>query len=448
MMNPADDSSPAHLAYHTVFDGDPFPADMATTGMPGPFDLMKGISKVIFMNLMAMHFDADGGTFTDTADLVDGMVQRGDRISAFNAGYTVMVLAAFIPEFAGTPLEDAALSALTAQADFMLAHLADPAGGFYNGAFADGTPMMGAKDVMAQAGVIRGLYAAFTATGDDAYLAAANAGYEHLISNFWVPTHSGFRTTQGASVARYTPRVVAALSGALREARLVGGKTEATSIYVDFWNSATRAMQLAEGDASGEIGSDSDGDGIPFIPEQPDRLAPVFAAEATQDLGGTGSGEDSSGGVGPVACGGPYTTWVELVANTPGEAGSFWRSDLVVHNTAGMEASLELNLHTENGISTWMTQAGPMAQLVLEDVVASMGAGGVGSLEICSNQPLEVVSRTYSDSGQGSVGQFLDGLVAGQTARLLGLRQLSGTYRSNISVTNASPMSAQVTVVL
>jgi hypothetical protein len=85
---------------------------MAATGMPGPFDLMKGLSKVIFMNLMAMHFDADAGTFTDTAEFLDGMAQRGVRISAFNAGYTVMVLAAFIPEFAGTPLAKAPPSPL------------------------------------------------------------------------------------------------------------------------------------------------------------------------------------------------------------------------------------------------------------------------------------------------------------------------------------------------
>lgn len=453
MMDPANDTSSAHIAYHRVFDGDPFPADLAATGTPGPFDLMKGASKVLFMNLMAMHFDADAGTFTNSAKLVNGVPQRGDRISAFNAGYTVMVLSGFVPEFAGTPLEEAALNALTAQADFILAHLSDPMGGFYNSAFVDGTPVMETKSAMAQAGALRGLYAAYMATGDEMYLMKANAGYDYLISHFWVPEHNGFRTTEGASVARYTPKVVAALSGALREARLVGEKDDSTAIYVHFWNSATRAMQLAEGEATGEIGGDSDGDGIPFIPEQPMGLAPVFASEATQDLGGDGSGEGSSGGVGPVACDGPYTIWVELAANTPGVAGSYWHTDLVAHNTMGMGANIEINLHNEDGVSSWSTQAGPMAQLVIEDVVAIMGSSGVGSLEICSDQPLEVISRTYSDSGQGTVGQFLDGvegggLVAGQTARLLGLRQLTGTYRSNISVTNASPMSAQVSITL
>jgi len=451
MMNPSDDSSPAHMAYHAVFDGDPFPADMAVTGVPGPYDLMKGASKVVFQNMMAMHWVADSGTFTDTATLMDGKPKPGDRISTFNAGYAVMVLASFVPQFKGTPLETAAMNALEAQADFMMAHLMDATGGFSNGAFTNGTPIAGAHSVMAQAGGIRGLYAAWRATGEQKYLEAANAGYANLIANFWVPERSGFRTTLGASVARYTPKVVAALSGALREARLAGGKTEATSIYVAFWKHVTHTMQMAEAQATGESGGDSDGDGIPYIPEQAGRVAPVFAAEATEDLGGNGTGEDASGGVGPVACTGPYTTWVELVAHLDGATGSRWRSDLVVHNTSSAMAHLTLNLHSGAGMASWDTDAGPMAQLALEDVVGAMGASGKGALEICSDQPLEVVSRTYSDGQGGTVGQFLDGregggLVQGQTARLLGLRQSAGSFRTNFSVTNAGAADAQVRI--
>jgi len=51
-------------------------------------------------------------------------------------------------------------------------------------------------------------------------------------------------------------------------------------------------MQLSEGDPTGEAGSDSDGDGIPFIPEQVDQLPPVFATEATLDLTVTALGDE------------------------------------------------------------------------------------------------------------------------------------------------------------
>ena len=69
MMDPSNNSDEAHLAFHEVFDGDPFPAPMSQTGMPGPFDLMMGTSKVIFMNLMAMHFNMANGTFVNTSGL-------------------------------------------------------------------------------------------------------------------------------------------------------------------------------------------------------------------------------------------------------------------------------------------------------------------------------------------------------------------------------------------
>lgn len=100
--------------------------------------------------------------------------------------------------------------------------------------------------------------------------------------------------TIGVGMATYTPKIVAVLSEALRSARLIGHHAEATSIYIDFWNTVANTMQLAEGGATGETGNDSDGDGIPFIPEQPEKLAPVFAAEATQELSGpTSIGEDN-----------------------------------------------------------------------------------------------------------------------------------------------------------
>ena len=112
MMDPDNNSDETHFAYHTVFDGNPFPAPMSQTGIPGPFDLMKGTSKVIFMNLMAMHYDMVNGTFVNTSGLSGGDPQPGNEISTLEAGYIIMVLAKMKEEFAGTPLEQMALDAL------------------------------------------------------------------------------------------------------------------------------------------------------------------------------------------------------------------------------------------------------------------------------------------------------------------------------------------------
>jgi hypothetical protein len=288
MMDPDNSSDEAHLAYHTVFDGNPFPAPMSQTGMPGPFDLMKGTSKVIFMNLMAMHFDMANGTFVNTSGLSGGAPTPGNEISTFDAGYLIMVMAKMTEEFAATPLEPMALDALNAQSAFLINSLKDPSGGFYNGYALNQGPATSAKTAVAQSYAARGLYAAYELTGNNDYLAAADEAYNFLMSNYYVEALHAFKTEINNDIAVYTPLNFAVIAGALREAALVGGHTEAATTYVRFFKSVANSMQLAEFDASGETGNDSDGDGIPFITEQPDQLAPVFATEAELDMTITG----------------------------------------------------------------------------------------------------------------------------------------------------------------
>jgi hypothetical protein len=143
----------------------------------------------------------------------------------------------------------------------------------------------GRKTVEAQAAAVRGLYAAYSATGEMTYAQAADEAYMVLVSEYYHEDQGAFATKLNSPQATYTPRVAALLSGALREARLVGGHTDATSIYVDFWDNVVNKLQLAEGMATGETGGDSDHDGIPFIPEQIEGLAPVFAPQGTMKLG-------------------------------------------------------------------------------------------------------------------------------------------------------------------
>ncbi|MCK4749778.1 MAG: hypothetical protein KAT15_22135, partial [Bacteroidales bacterium] len=288
MMDPENSSDETHLAYHEVFDGDPFPASMSETGMPGPFDLMMGTSKVIFMNLMAMHYDMTGGTFVNTSGLTDGIPQPGNEISTVNASYITMVLSLMVEEFAGTPLEQMALDALNAQSSFIINSLKDPAGGYYNGYVLDSGSENSAKTVEAQAAAARGLYAAYSLTSNTDYLDAANDAYHFLIDNYYVDEEMAFKTELGNAMATYTPFNFAVIAGGLREAALVGGFTEAATIYTLFFKRVANVMQLAEMDATGETGNDSDGDGIPYLPEQPDQLAPVFAAEAQINLQVTG----------------------------------------------------------------------------------------------------------------------------------------------------------------
>ncbi len=266
MMNPDDNSDAAHLAYHQVFDGYPFPADMATTGTAGPFDLMTGASKVVFLNLMAMHYNASEVTFVDDSSLNGaGQPVMGNTISTENASYTIVTLSKFSDEFIGTPLKPAADAALIAQADFILANLKDSNGGFYNSYTTGVGPSTDAKTLTASSAVIRGLYAAYQATNNAIYLTEANNAYNFLINNFYIPSSKVFRTEFDNDAATYNPMNLAVLSGALREASLVGAQTDAAQIYTRTFKNIYNKMILTEAEASGETGGDSDGDEIPYI---------------------------------------------------------------------------------------------------------------------------------------------------------------------------------------
>lgn len=287
MMDPDIDDEP-HYAYHTVFDGNPFPASMSETGTPGPFDMMKGTSKVIFMNLMAMHFNGESGTFVNTSGLSGGAPTPGNEISTLEAGYIIMVLTKMNEEFAGTPLEQMSLDALNAQSAFLMSSLKDANGGYYNGFTLGGAADESDKTAVSQAAAARGLYAAYALTGNPDYLDAANDAYNFLIDNYYVAQMHAFKTVKSDELATYTPLNFAVITGALREGSLVGEHDEAAAIYTRFFKMVANPMQLAEFDATGEEGDDSDGDGIPYLPQQPDQLAPIFAEQATLNLDITG----------------------------------------------------------------------------------------------------------------------------------------------------------------
>ena len=283
MMDPNNTSDAAHLAYREVFDGFPFPDAMQNTGTPGPYDLMKGASKVIFLNMMVMHFNSTEGTFIDGAMLNgSGMPMMDNMVKSLNAGYVLVALENFIPQFTGTPLATNATNALNGQANFIINNLKDPTGGFYNmytiGTGADTS----AKKLMTNAAIVRGLYAAYKATNNATYLTEANTGFDYIISNFYVPAAHAFKTTEGSMNATYTPKNLGVLAGVLREANLVGGKANAKTIYTDAFDAIYNKTILREAEATGETGSDSDGDGIPYIAGGTKPF--VFAAEATYDL--------------------------------------------------------------------------------------------------------------------------------------------------------------------
>lgn len=167
---------------------------------------------------------------------------------------------------------------------------------------------------------------------------------------------------------------------------------------------------------------------------------------------GAGGGA-GTGGVGPVSCTSAYVYWTEIASRGAGLAGSVWRTDVAAKNVADTIASVEFILHTNSGEVRGSNTIGAGEQGVFEDLVGALGGNAKGALEICSDRPLQVVSRIYNFSDEGTFGQFVDGfsgggLVTGDIAKLIGLRQLTGAFRTNLSFTNAGTDEAAVEVTL
>jgi hypothetical protein len=159
-------------------------------------------------------------------------------------------------------------------------------------------------------------------------------------------------------------------------------------------------------------------------------------------------------GAGAVACTTPYVYWSEYAGRTPGSAGSDWRTDLVARNLDSSTASLRFVLHQAGGNTEATGSIQGNSQKAFEDFTSIMGATNGGALEICSDRPLLVLNRIFNQSKDGTFGQNFDGRVAdlgysaGQTVSLIGLRQKTDAFRTNLVVTNGGKTEAEVAIIL
>jgi hypothetical protein len=179
-------------------------------------------------------------------------------------------------------------------------------------------------------------------------------------------------------------------------------------------------------------------------------LAGSSSGRATAAVGG-GLGD----GKGAVSCKTPYVYWSEIASHNAGVGTSLWRTDLVARNLATSTATVKFVLHQGAGNLEGNATIDGNSQKAFEDLVATLGGtNNIGSLEICSDEPLLVLSRVFNQSADGTFGQSLDGHVAdlgyaaGETFSLIGMRQKSGAYRTNLFVTNSGSGEAQVSVTL
>ncbi len=148
---------------------------------------------------------------------------------------------------------------------------------------------------------------------------------------------------------------------------------------------------------------------------------------------------------------GGYQYWLSVGSHWQGAGTSAWRTDVGLLNTTGSTANVTVVLHVGSSSTSDTATVAPHSQSILVDIVAQLGYAGSGSLEIQSDQPLRVTSRTYTAEAFGTLGQAYgpyttaDGLANGESAWLPQLTE-NATYRTNIGLTNTGSASAQVRV--
>jgi hypothetical protein len=144
--------------------------------------------------------------------------------------------------------------------------------------------------------------------------------------------------------------------------------------------------------------------------------------------------------------------WIAAAASGEGAHGSRWRTDLSLLNRSGGASSVDVIFHGDDGDSGMMAiELGTGEQRAVEDVVSAIGMAGTGSIEIVSDRPTLIASRTYNASPAGTFGQYLDGADVGRTARAgqtvwLPQLQQNSSFRSNIGILNTGPGDARFTL--
>lgn len=152
------------------------------------------------------------------------------------------------------------------------------------------------------------------------------------------------------------------------------------------------------------------------------------------------------------------TTFVAAVAHAPGSGGTEWRTDLAVGNPGTLERTVAFTFVPYGGgapvVRTAAVPAGG-ARVWTDALVDLFGVSAAeatkGTLQVSSDVPLRVTSRTYNDTGSDTYGQAIpaltrhDCLTGGDVGVVPQLRK-SADFRSNLGILNTGATDATVAI--
>ena len=229
------------------FDGDPFAADdQLADGEATLHDRALAMIRVVVVNIARMHTDAASGYLVDSATLT----ARGATVSTTSVAYSLLGLRAVARSLtsqlelysnntpdtaiASTPLDEFALhdpvapsktfsqqlnAMISAQAELLFDHLTDATGRAYDGwNVATAAPIDSADTLDAHTAAVRGLFAAYLATGDVRYRDRAVLVYQRIEAIFYDQDARVYSATPApVDTLEFTPLRFALLQSTLRD---------------------------------------------------------------------------------------------------------------------------------------------------------------------------------------------------------------------------------------
>ncbi len=233
------------------FDGDPFAADdQIADGEPTLHDRALAMLRVAAIDLDRMHTDPASGLLVDSVTMAGATPVRGHTVSTTTLAYALIAARTVLRSLAGslelysnntpdaaissTPLDplalhypgDAALTfsarleeVLRAHAQLLYDHLTDASGRAYAGWDVAAGTVVSQDDLLdAHTAAVRGLFAAYLATGDTRYRDRAVAVYDRIEAVFYDPAARVYSATPApVDSVEYTPLRFALLQSTLRD---------------------------------------------------------------------------------------------------------------------------------------------------------------------------------------------------------------------------------------
>jgi len=234
-----------------VFDGDPFPAGSgAADGADNLQQRALAMMRVSLVNLDRLHTDPASGLLVDSVTMTGTTPARGQTLSTTTAAYALLSLRTVLRSLSSqlelysnnttdtaagtTPLDLLAINRaaepaqtftqrlremLDAHAALLLNNLTDASGRAYAGwNVATGAPVDQTDTLDAHTAAIRGLFAAYLATGDTRYHDRALAVFARMDATFYDPAARVYAPTPApVDTVIFTPLRFALLQSSLRD---------------------------------------------------------------------------------------------------------------------------------------------------------------------------------------------------------------------------------------